>query len=188
MPAYYTYFISTLPMLIWGARPPFSFEKFLNLCQGFIPEAGIELLKKCSVTGEYVHPAPARRGGVHPVAQNSTLKKWHVFDTALRNELVRIRASHKHIDPQPYIRQQGHYRDSYLTHSAMNAHRNPSTLEAEKALDQERWNFLDELSRGHYFDIDFLIVYVHKLLLLERWERIVTADKSRLTEQLLQSI
>jgi len=54
--------------------------------------------------------------------------------------------------------------------------------EAEKSLDEARWKFLDELSFGHYFDLDILIVYVLKLLLLERWGKINTADKTKILE------
>lgn len=67
----------------------------------------------------------------------------------------------------------------------MNAHRNPSILEAERMLDGERWCMLDELSLGHYFDIDFLIVYALKILILERWERIRTADSTGKLQEIL---
>ena len=49
-------------------------------------------------------------------------------------------------------------------------------------LDQARWAKLDELSFGHYFDLEALIIYAYKLRLLERWEKIRTADKERLLE------
>ena len=44
---------------------------------------------------------------------------------------------------------------------------------------------MDELATGHYFDLDFLISYALKLLILERWERINSADKPRLLEEVL---
>ena len=152
-------------MLHFGMRPPLSFEKFLRICEELIPEADVEALKAVSLA-EY-SPLPA-----------SSLSRWRAFDTALRNELAKIRASRKHIDAHRYLREDG-YADPYIAHAAMAAHRTPSVIEAEKALDQERWRALDEISLGHYFDIDALIVYAYKLKILERWEQIRVTDKKR---------
>lgn len=174
MPSRYTYLISSLPTLHFGIRPVFSFEKFIAYCQRFTSEADTEILKKASITGEYDIEA------AHPM-----LKKWQEFDTALRNELVKIRASRKHIEPAKYLRRDRFPRE-FITHIAISAHRSPSLLEAEKILDQERWRCLDEFSFGHYFDLDFLIIYALKLLILERWEKINTQDKAQALEEALK--
>jgi hypothetical protein len=175
MARYYIYLISSLPMLHFGAKPPFSFERFLGICQGLISDEEIKALKDSvqveGVTG-YGGPGAA------------TLRKWYTFDVALRNELAKIRASRKHLDPAKYLRHYA-YVEPDISHSALNVHRNPSILDAEKALDQERWHMLEELSYGHYFDMDYLFIYAQKLLILERWEAIRTADKSRLLEEVL---
>ena len=165
MPSYYTYFISSLPMLYFGAKSPLSSERFFNMCENVISESDIDILKRsCSLEDTC--------GDVHP-----TWKKWRAFDIALRNELVKIRAARKHKDPLKYMRQDG-YTDPSIAHIAIHAHRAPSIIEAERILDEERWRMLDELSAGHHFDIDFLIVYANKLAILERWDRINSADTS----------
>ncbi|MEA3305256.1 MAG: DUF2764 family protein [Candidatus Omnitrophota bacterium] len=178
MPGYYTYLISSLPMLHFGMKPPFSFEKFLRICRGIIPGSDIHILETVSRAGEYAcesaQPQAQPQAGDIPLAE----KRWRTFDTALRNELVKIRAARKGLDPLKYIRRDG-YADPSITHIAINVHRNLSILEAERTLDQERWRVLDELATGHYFDIDSLIVYAHKLLILERWESIRGVDKPR---------
>jgi len=162
-------------MLHFGRKPPFSFGEFLRLCQGLIPAQHLEILKNASLSGDYAY-----RG-------SATLEKWQEFDTKLRNELVKIRASRKKLDPQQYLRRmKDGYVEPDIAHLAMSAHKNPSLLEAEKTLDLERWRRLEALAEGHYFDLDFLIVYAHKLLLLERWERINQADKPRLVEEALK--
>lgn len=175
MPAYYTYLISSLPMLHLGIKAPFSFEKFINICEGLISDKDVEILKASPQVDKYAY------SGI----QAPTLKKWRKFDTALRNELVKIRSSRKRLDPARYSRGESGYTEPFISHSAMNAYRNPSILEAERALDQERWRQLDELSTGHYFDIDFLIIYGLKLLILEKWGMIRSADKSRILEDVL---
>lgn len=176
MPAYYpkiwdyTYFISSLPALTFGINPPFSFDAFLTQANSFILETDACILKDISSTGEYISK------DYYPAA----LKKWYGFNTALRNELVKVRAAHKRIDPLIYVRPQSQEADASLTAIAMSVHRNPSLLEAERFLDQQRWSFLESLIFGHYFDIDFLVVYGLKLLILARWERIHKADTREL--------
>lgn len=170
MPNFYTYLISSLPMLHFGIKPPFSFERFMEICQDKISQDEVNLLK--ATTKAYAYE------GIQV-----TLEKWRDFETALRNELVRVRASRKHIDPLKYIRGEG-YVEPFISRLAMNAYRNPSILETEKLLDQERWQMLDELAVGHYFDLDFLIVYALKLLILERWVRINSADSAQLLEEI----
>lgn len=171
MAGFYVYLISSLPMLHFGATPPFSFERFLEMCLDKISDEDIRLVALTKDACLYAGNQPA-------------LKGWSAFDTALRNELVKIRASSKHLDPFQYIRGQD-YIEPYIAHIAMNARRSLSILEAERLLDQGRWHKLDELAVGHYFDLDFLIVYALKLLILERWGRISTADKSRLLNEVL---
>lgn len=161
-------------MLHFGARPPFSFEKFISMAGGLIPDDEMEILKSASIDGKYP------RGAIQP-----TLKRWYDHDTGLRNELVRIRASRKRLDPSKYIREPG-YTEPSIAHLAVTAYRNPSILEAERSLDQERWRALDEFSFGHYFDLDFLIIYALKLKLLLKWEGIQAADRSELIEEALR--
>jgi len=160
-------------MLHFGIKPPISFERFLQICRELIPEEDFQILKMTSQEAGFIY-----------TGDQPTLKKWYDFDKALRNELVKIRASRKHLDSLKFLRAEG-YAEPYITHLAMNAQRNPSVLEAERALDQTRWQVLEELCAGHFFDLDFLIIYAYKLLLLERWEKIRTADKSYLLEEAL---
>lgn len=174
MPAYYTYLLSSLPMLQFGGKPPFPYEEFIETCSEFVGEKDIGILKALAVSQ-----------GEHADAAQPTVRKWHDFEVAVRNELVKLRAGRKKIDPSKYLRCDGAIIDSRINHIAMNAYKSTSPLEAEKIIDQGRWQMLDEFSIGHYFDIDALIVYGLKLLLLIHWETIRTADKAKLLEALL---
>ena len=69
----------------------------------------------------------------------------------------------------------------------MAAYKSTSILEAEKILDQARWEFLESLSFGHYFDFDLLLGYLLKLKILERWDKVQRADKERLFNQVVVS-
>jgi len=169
MPKFYTYLISSLPALNFGMKPPFSFERFLEICRSFISEEDLLLLSNLPITiDEY------SKSVSHP-----TIERWLAFDTMLRNELVKIRAQSKKIDASKYLRGENPI-DVAVTHTAMSSHRSASILEAEKILDEARWQALDDLGFGHYFDMDSLILYAYKLKILERWEKIYTQDKERL--------
>jgi len=159
-------------MLHFGAKAPFSFEEFLGMCEGVVSENDIEIIEACKTSTS------------RPDEHQETLQKWYAFDTALRNALVRIRAARKHKNPDKYLRPDG-YQDPHMANLAMNAYKNPSILESEKILDKEKWQALDELLSEHHFDIDALIIYAHKLLILEKYGKINAADKSGLLEKII---
>jgi hypothetical protein len=171
----YIYLISSLPMLQFGMKPPFSFEMFLGLCEGKITDKDFFILQEVSLSAE----------GRYEGSALATLEQWRRFDTALRNELVRIRAGRLQREGERYLRRDG-YTEPWIARIAMAAHRNPSILQAERLLDEARWRMLDELCLGHYFDIDFLAIYAHKLLILVRWERMRTAESSQLLEEAIK--
>ncbi|MCX5656930.1 MAG: DUF2764 family protein [Candidatus Omnitrophica bacterium] len=166
--------ISSLPMLHFGMKPPFSLERFKELCRRLIPEKDLEVIdfalqKEIHYYKEMPH----------------VLKEWVAFDTTLKNELVKIRAGHRKEDPSRYTRESGSVEIS-LMHLISNATRNPSLIESERMLDMEKWRKLEELSLGHYFDLEILVIYALKLGILGRWENIRSADKTRLIEEALQ--
>ncbi|MCX5666448.1 MAG: DUF2764 family protein [Candidatus Omnitrophica bacterium] len=164
MSGYYIYLISSLPVLHFGTKPPFGMEKFFSMCAGLISSDDLEALKSS--------------------LKDDGEDRYHDFETALRNELVKIRAQRKHLDASKYLRRDG-YADGWISHIASGAYRNPSVIDREKMLDLDRWRFLDELSIGHYFDMDILMIYARKLSILEKWERVRTADAPKLLEEAL---
>lgn len=173
MAQFYTYLISSLPVLQFGTKSPFALSQFLSMCQELIPEQDFEILKNIN-NFDFL------------AANQETLKQWLDFEITLRNELVRIRATRKKVDPVRYLRRDG-LSDNNLHNLAMTAHRSSSLLESEKFLDLERWKKLDELSVGHYFDLDFLIIYAIKLQIVIRWENISKVDKTVVLNKTLET-
>ncbi|MBI4706792.1 MAG: DUF2764 family protein [Candidatus Omnitrophica bacterium] len=169
----YVYFISSLPMLQFDAKPPFSFENFLIKAAGFVSAKELEILR--GLCDENISSVKL-----------SLIERWQSFDTSLRNELVKLRAARKKVDPHKYLRPDGVI-SSVLAHVVSSAQRSHSPLEGEKILDREKWNFLDELSFGHYFDFEVLVIYGYRLLILERWEKIRQQDAGKNIEGLLIS-
>lgn len=172
MPNYYTYIISSLPLLNFTLRPPINSRKFLAACAGLVTESEFALL-------EAILEDRAPDGADYEI-----LRRWVDFDITLRNELVKLRAGRRRRDPHKYMRDNPYWNASVI-HTAMAAYKNPLIQEAEKLLDSERWRFLDELSFGHYFDFEALLIYALKIEILERWEKINRAEKEKLLEEVL---
>jgi hypothetical protein len=171
---YYMYLTSSLPALSFGAKPPLSFKKFISSCEGVIPQSDVEALKS----------VPDVCAGVAATA-NIALKKWRIFDRALRNELVKIRAARKKVEASRYMREDGFDGITEIAHIAIAAHRKTSLIEAERYLDAERWRYLDEIVTGRSFYLDSLVVYAVKLIMLERWDRINSADRRKAAADIL---
>lgn len=159
-------------MLSFDCELPFSLEDFFAKCEGLIPETEIEFLRNtCYKEGYSLNPAAT-----------GTLGKWAKFEIALRNELARVRARHKKVDVLKFIRLPDDP-EADISRAARVAYISSSILEAEKVLDQARWDALESLSFGHYFDFDFLLIYLLKLKILERWNKVQAADKEQLFNQ-----
>ncbi len=52
--------------------------------------------------------------------------------------------------------------------AAAEAFSKDNPLDAELLLNNARWQFIEELSAGHFFDLEFLVAYRLKLQLQER--------------------
>lgn len=174
MADYYPYLIASLPMLHFGMKPPFSYEQFLEISHQFISEKDFQLLKNLPNPEKY--PAEAKRPRI--------IQNWIQFDTALRNEVVKIRAKKKHVEPAKYLHPD-EYSGPSLAPVVATITMSSSVLDVEKALDEARWRVLDELATAHYFDLELLITYAYKLLILQRWENIRSAAGPKLLEAAL---
>lgn len=86
------------------------------------------------------------------------------WDRAVRNALVRLRAEGGEAvrdcrdgEPMPAA-----------AALASVLYKTDSPLKAEQQWDAERWNYLENLKTGHYFDFDAVAVYALQLRLAER--------------------
>lgn len=161
-------------MLHFSVNPTISLPVFLDRCAQLIPQQDLNFIKQVIPTNAYALDLP----------ENSILLKWKEFDLALRNELVHARAARKKINAERFLRA-GAPLDINITHIAQASLRQGSILEAERYLDLERWKLLDALVMGHYFDLDFLLIYALKLVILERWVKIGGSDKTEMAEKVL---
>jgi len=89
------------------------------------------------------------------------------FESDFRNEMACFRAQKMSKDPYKYIRGTKENQPA-LREAIVQASKMPNLFEAETLLDKTMWAFLDDLVSGHFYDLDYIIVYGLKLKILER--------------------
>lgn len=162
----YYYLVASLPMLHFGMKPPISFSDFLEACASELNQEDIGILSNLSI-----EPSNLWEQDSH----NFLLKEWQRFNNRLANELVRTRAVKRGKDPSKYLRGKEGI-DPFIAPLAHWAVNQDSPVEAETYLDSIKWEKIEELKKGHYFDMEYLIAYGLQLRILERWQRI-NSDK-----------
>lgn len=157
----YYYTLAGLPMLFFDQTFPLTFDELLYMCRGNIAEEDLLLLEAVSL-----EPKTAGPQEVRSTFACEALDRWYSWEGALRNELVHLRASKLGWEAERY-RREGELETGVLS-AAKNAAAQDSPSAAEELLDRARWNFLDELETGKFFELTNLVVYTLKLKILQR--------------------
>ena len=151
----YYYLASSLPMLFYETERFPAPDAFVELCRQHVAARDYRLLMNASI----YNLKPAR-----PSCR--CLELWRCRETALRNELVKLRTKGRAVEADRYLR------DAPVIISVQNIVRDAfaqdSPLAAEDILNRGRWSYLDELEVGHYFDLDKLLIYSLRLQILQR--------------------
>jgi hypothetical protein len=141
----YYYLVASLPYLRLSQRCPITTESFLAECGKWLSAYDMEALSKASVKDHSVKPDAA-----------FTIRAWKEFDSALRKEIAQARKN----------TQDNRHEKPGLSARVVFGEANPLLM--ERAFEKIRWEFLDSLEAGVFFDINFLAVYFIKLQILER--------------------
>ena len=151
----YYYAVSSLPFLDFDNEPLLTVSEFIDICRSTLSEKDFEILDSLKLNGIKVFDFSL------PV-----LKKWVSWEGTLRNEIAKLRADSLDMETESFLYAVESNTEAPV--SAGNAYKLDSPLLAEESLDRARWQFLDELESGHYFDLEKLIVYLLRLQILER--------------------
>ena len=141
----YYYLVSSLPYLKFGQENFISKETFLLECKKWLSVKDIKVLSKVSLEDFSVMSDDV-----------SVLQEWKKFDLALRTELASARNSIKHNRNE----KPGPLAKSVLEEAT------PFLM--EQALARIRWERLDAMEAGNFFDLNFLMLYFLKLQIIER--------------------
>ena len=141
----YYYLVTALPYLRLGQESLINKEAFLLECKKWLSKKDIKTLSGVSLENFFIRPDDV------PI-----LREWKEFDFTLRKELALARNSIKHSrneKPGPLAK--------IVLEEA-------TPLLMEQSLARIRWERLDALEAGNFFDLNFLILYFLKLQIIER--------------------
>ena len=152
----YYYFAASLPMINWGGKLPLTSDEFLLMAQRLLAHGDRELVERLL------------KGNDEDIeTDNAVALSWFKFDRNFRNEIAWFRAHRAHKNPNQSVRGVKENEPS-LRETVHEVSRTSNLLEAEKLLDWTYWQYLDNLSSGHHYDLEFIICYGLKLKILER--------------------
>ena len=158
----YYYLVATLPMLFYQTDRALPREEYLELCRPQVSKADFRVLTEAVLA-------------VRGTPKTGVLDRWRCWETALRNELVKLRARRKSVEPAGHLAEGDELIG--LSEIARQAFAEGSPLAAEDLLNQARWEYLDQLEVGHYFDLSRLVLYSLRLQLLERKRRLTDRER-----------
>ncbi len=191
----YYFTVASLPFLTYDGDPPIDLERFYEACRTFLKPTDFSLLRAATLSPEAVGESMGGREaeatsssesdlrdsetalsaevavslGVREKTRSGVLAEWRRWDSAVRNELVKLRAPDRGWPPEDSLREIEYLPEAFET--AREVFSQGSPADAEDALGRARWSILDRLEVGHYFDIDTLVIYHLRLQLLERKAR-----------------
>jgi hypothetical protein len=135
--------------------------------------------------------------------QNPFLYKWFAFDLNIRNIMLALNARKYKVDYEHHILgtsefseliRKSHARDfglggelDYLD-ELITISKKEDVRDREKALDQLRWNFLEEETFFAYFTIEKILAFIIKLGMIERWLGIDKEHSNELFRKLLKEL
>lgn len=152
----YYYFVASLPTLSFEKPANILYAAFLKDAQQHLDPGDFDLLDRAVLEA-------IDSQGAHPF-----LDQWTDLNRRLKNEIVRFRAKKFGQDPGEFTQGDG-YVPLDVVERLGQIMKIPNPLQAEKAIDQLRWEKLDEYSVGHSFDLEVLMVYGLKLQILDRY-------------------
>ena len=160
----YYYLVSSLPYLRFAQQPPVSREYFLLECNKWLSMHDMDILSAASIND-------------FSVSANDLfiIKQWKEFDSGLRKELALARNSIKH---------NRHEKPGPLAKIVLEAS-NPLLM--EQAFERIRWDFLDSLETGNFFDLNFLTVYFLKIQILERLQMFDREEGKKIFESMCEA-
>ena len=158
----YYYFTATLPVLNLDSQPPLKIDEFLESCRTHLAEGDMLAVRE----------AIAADGAVTQALSRS----WRAQDAALRNAIVRARASRMDVDSSPHLHESTI--DTTCEQAVADAYASGNPHERELALDCFRWSLLDDMAGFNPFSLNAIVAYAVKLRLVERWSAL-DGDRGR---------
>ena len=169
----YYYLISSLPLLHFAQRPPFSVADYLFSCQGVLTPEDLSELKALLQNDK-------------SRIVSSFGKDWQSWMAVLGNSVLKLRAAGIGLDVRASLLNEEKYSVD-LQQGVSFAFSRDNPLERELALDQLKWAIIEELSVNQSFTVDAVYAYGLELQILERWHQMSQKIGESKLEDLLSS-
>lgn len=141
----YYYLPTSLPYLVFERKMPISISQFISECEKWLSKKDMRLIKNLDFNNIEIHPDDL------PI-----IKEWKRFNTHLREELAKARYEKK-----------THAKEPVLTRLAdIFTEKNPLLMEMR--YEKIRWDFIEQKEFLYRFDLNWLILYLFKLQILQR--------------------
>jgi len=149
----YYYFVSSLPYMQFDAAPPFTVERFVELCREHLkPKDRVAFDALVSGT-----KSP------HPFA-----RAWREFDTKFRNAVVKQRAERLGVGADKWLRPQNGCSGD-IEQAVETAFAEPDPMRRDIALKRIMWNKADELAgHEHFHSSSVFANYIRLQILTQR--------------------
>lgn len=171
----YYYAVSSLPFLDYNTLPILKVDAFLDICKSNLVENDFHTVNSIS-----------HRDLKNIESSVSVIIKWKSWEGTLRNEIAKLRAVSLGIESSSFMYETE--TNSEAPGVARSAFKMDSPLLAEDYLDKARWQFLDEIEQGHYFDLEKLIIYSLRLQILERKSMFTTENGNENFQKIYENI
>jgi len=149
---YYT--VASLPMLNYDEPVSLKHSDYLEDCRKWLKPSEWSILESSLISPETEKEFPG-------IAEE--YRKWEI---SLRNELVSLRSAALGLEADDYKVEGERFADTAVLAAA--AFKEESPLDAENTLNKGRWEYIENLKVGHFFDLEFLVLYSLQLQILER--------------------
>jgi len=159
MGQHYIYVNATLPVLYFESQPPFTVEEFLIKIESLLTKEDYALLMKIINDDREVDTS------------NEVVKNIILFSRGFQNDLTYFRAERAKKDPADFLRG-GRTGNQRYQEVIVQAAKNANLLEAEKMIDQFKWEVWDNLVANSFFEIENIVIYALKLAVLDKYRDI----------------
>lgn len=141
----YYYLPASLPYLVFERKMPISVSDFISECEKWLSGKELRLIKNANFNNTEINPDDP-----------GIVKEWKRFNRELREELAKARHEKKVHAKEPVVTR---LMDIF-------SEKNPLLMEIK--YEKIRWDFIEEREFLYRFDLNWLILYLFKLQILER--------------------
>ncbi len=141
----YYYFVAQLPLLSVGKVPEIGMTDFLTEAKKWLTEDDMNAISNLDINNPEILPE-----------DNKIVKKYKLFEKSLRDDILKYREA-------------GRLKQDYKTTLfSVSLIKDVDPLQAELNLANIRLTYIENLEFGHFFDIQYIVLYYLKLQLLSR--------------------